>query len=64
MEKKEMICIENIKYLLTKDIDKCMEIKLENDLHIINVKESNNGTRTPHKRHNQVIEEENSIELH
>ena len=47
MEKKEMIYIENIKYLLTKDIDKCMEIKLENDLHIINIKESNNGTRTP-----------------
>ena len=42
-----MICIENITNLLTKDIDKCMEIELKDDLHITNVDESNTRTRTP-----------------
>ena len=44
--KKEMICLENIINLLTKDIDKCMEIGLEDNLHIINSDESKNGART------------------
>lgn len=47
MSYKRKKCVENTTYLLTKDIDKCIEIEPGDDLHIAKVDESNIGRRTP-----------------
>ena len=44
---KETKCVENTTHLLTKDIEKCIKIEPGDDLHIVNVDESNIGRRTP-----------------